>query len=203
MRVPCDAGADDDGRRNIELLAGEIDRLDGLDALQLVDGQGMAVDTQRGERLAAGQRLGEFLCSLCFELVAIEAQRDERLALGQRLGKFRCSFCIENVAIQTQGCDVALLDPLTQSSDALDGVGATTVLLATTEHVVVQTQRHQRRALGQHLGELRCSLWTEPVVTEVQGGQIWHSLDRCDERVQPFHISIVKDAGARQVELID
>jgi hypothetical protein len=28
---------------------------------------------QRGERLAAGQRLGEFLCSLCFELVAIEA----------------------------------------------------------------------------------------------------------------------------------
>ena len=28
---------------------------------------------QRGERLAAGQRLGEFLCSLCFEMVAIEA----------------------------------------------------------------------------------------------------------------------------------
>ena len=50
MRVPCDASADDDGRRNIELLAGEIDRLDRLDALQLVDGQGMAVDTVAAER---------------------------------------------------------------------------------------------------------------------------------------------------------
>ena len=44
VRVSCDAGADDDGGRDAELLAREIDRLDGLDALQLVDGQGVAVD---------------------------------------------------------------------------------------------------------------------------------------------------------------
>ena len=50
MRVPCDASAGDDGRRNIEPLAREIDRLDRLDALQLVDGQGMAVDTVAAER---------------------------------------------------------------------------------------------------------------------------------------------------------
>ena len=50
MRVPCNAGADDDGRRNSELLAGEIDRLNGLGALQLVDGQGMAIDTVAAER---------------------------------------------------------------------------------------------------------------------------------------------------------
>ena len=50
MRVPCAAGADDDGRRNIERLAGEIDRLDGLGALQLIDGQGMAIDTVTAER---------------------------------------------------------------------------------------------------------------------------------------------------------
>ena len=50
MRVPCDAGTDDDGRCNIEPLAGEIDRLNGLDAFQLVDGQGMAIDTAAAER---------------------------------------------------------------------------------------------------------------------------------------------------------
>ena len=50
MRVPCDAGADDDGRRALEPLVGEIDRLDSLDAFQLVDGQGMAVDTVAAER---------------------------------------------------------------------------------------------------------------------------------------------------------
>ena len=49
MRVPCDASADDDDRRNFELLAGEIDRLHGLDAIQLVDGQGMAVDAVAAE----------------------------------------------------------------------------------------------------------------------------------------------------------
>ena len=65
MRVPCDASADDDGRRNIEPLAGEIDRLDGLDALQLVDGQGMAVDTVAAERRVtwpAVTHLGEHVC---------------------------------------------------------------------------------------------------------------------------------------------
>ena len=50
MRVPCDAGADDDGRRNFEPLAGEIDRLDGLDAFQLVDGQGMTIGTVAAEK---------------------------------------------------------------------------------------------------------------------------------------------------------
>ena len=50
MRVPCDAGTDDDGRCNIEPLAGEIDRLNGVDAFQLVDGQGMAIDTAAAER---------------------------------------------------------------------------------------------------------------------------------------------------------
>jgi hypothetical protein len=45
VRVPRDASADDDGGLNTETLAGEIDRLDGLDALQLVDGQGVAIDT--------------------------------------------------------------------------------------------------------------------------------------------------------------
>ena len=50
MRIPCDAGADDDGRRDAELLAREIDRLDGLDALQLVDGQGVAADAVAAER---------------------------------------------------------------------------------------------------------------------------------------------------------
>ena len=50
MRVPCDAGADDDGRRNLEPRAGEIDRLDGLDAFQLVNGQGMTIDTVAAER---------------------------------------------------------------------------------------------------------------------------------------------------------
>ena len=50
MRVPCDAGADDDGRRALEPLVGEIDRLDSLDAFQLVDGQGMAVDTVTAEK---------------------------------------------------------------------------------------------------------------------------------------------------------
>ena len=50
MRVPCDAGTDDDGRCNIEPLAGEIYRLNRLDAFQLVDGQGMAIDTAAAER---------------------------------------------------------------------------------------------------------------------------------------------------------
>ena len=50
MRVPRNAGADDDGGRNAELLAREIDRLDGLDALQLVDGQGVAVDAVAADR---------------------------------------------------------------------------------------------------------------------------------------------------------
>ena len=50
MRVPWNAGTDDDGRFNIEPLAGEIDRLDGLDAFQLVDGQGVAVVAVSAER---------------------------------------------------------------------------------------------------------------------------------------------------------
>ena len=45
VRVPCDTSADDDGGRIAKLLAREIDELDSLDALQLVNGQGVAVDT--------------------------------------------------------------------------------------------------------------------------------------------------------------
>ena len=44
VRVPCDASADDDGGCDPKLLAREIDGLDSLDALQLVDGQGVAID---------------------------------------------------------------------------------------------------------------------------------------------------------------
>ena len=44
VRIPCDASADDDGGRNFEVLAREINRLDSLDALQLVNGQAVAVN---------------------------------------------------------------------------------------------------------------------------------------------------------------
>ena len=38
-----------------------------------------------------------------------------------------------------QGCDVALLDPLAERSDALDGVRASAPAIETTELVLVQT----------------------------------------------------------------
>ena len=38
-----------------------------------------------------------------------------------------------------QGCDVALLDPLAERSDALDGGGAFAIPIDTAELVVVQT----------------------------------------------------------------
>ena len=55
MCIPCgaDAGADDDGGHVSELLVREIDRLDSLDALQLVDGQGVAVDAMAAVRCAS------------------------------------------------------------------------------------------------------------------------------------------------------
>ena len=53
VRVPCNASANDDGRRDPETLAREIDRLHGLDALQLVDGQWVAIDTATTERRAS------------------------------------------------------------------------------------------------------------------------------------------------------
>ena len=98
MRVPCDASADDDGRRNIEPLAGEIDRLDGLDALQLVDGQGMAVDTVAAERRVTWPAVTLLPPNTTTERDL--PQRDERLALGQHLGELRCSLWTEPVAIE-------------------------------------------------------------------------------------------------------
>ena len=50
VRVPCDASADDDGGCDPKLLAREIDGLDSLDALQLVDGQGVTIDTAATKR---------------------------------------------------------------------------------------------------------------------------------------------------------
>ena len=45
VRVPCDASADDDGGCDPKLLAREIDGLKSLDAVQLVNGQGVAINT--------------------------------------------------------------------------------------------------------------------------------------------------------------
>ena len=43
-RILLDAGRDDDAGGDTELLAGQVDRLDRLDALELVDRQRVAVD---------------------------------------------------------------------------------------------------------------------------------------------------------------
>ena len=50
VRVPCDASADDDGGCDPKLLAREIDGLDSRNALELVNGQGVAIDTAATER---------------------------------------------------------------------------------------------------------------------------------------------------------
>ena len=54
MLIPCDTSANDESGRNSESLAREIDRLNGLDALQLLDGQRVAIDTVTTERHASG-----------------------------------------------------------------------------------------------------------------------------------------------------
>ena len=66
VHVPHNASTDDDGRRDAEPLIREIDRLDGLDALQLLDGQGVAVDTAATQKSVtspmAQHPCGEQLC---------------------------------------------------------------------------------------------------------------------------------------------
>ena len=45
MFIASDAGSDDDRRCNSKLLAGEINRLDSLDAFELIDGERVAIHT--------------------------------------------------------------------------------------------------------------------------------------------------------------
>ena len=45
MLIASDAGCDDDRRCNSELLAREINRLDSLDAFELIDGERVAIHT--------------------------------------------------------------------------------------------------------------------------------------------------------------
>ena len=45
MLIASDAGSDDDRRCNSELLAREINRLDSLDAFELIDGERVAIHT--------------------------------------------------------------------------------------------------------------------------------------------------------------
>ena len=45
MFIASDTGSNDDRRCNSELLAGEINRLDSLDAFELIDGERIAIHT--------------------------------------------------------------------------------------------------------------------------------------------------------------
>ena len=45
MLIASDAGSNDDRRCNSELLAGEINRLDSLDAFELINGERVAIHT--------------------------------------------------------------------------------------------------------------------------------------------------------------
>ena len=45
MLIASDAGSDDDRRFNSELLAREVNRLDSLDAFELIDGERVAIHT--------------------------------------------------------------------------------------------------------------------------------------------------------------
>jgi hypothetical protein len=91
---------------------------------------------QRGDALG-GERAKAITVDTT-ELVVVQAARNKQWAVSE-MWQGPLSHTPQESQHAPQGLDVALLDPLTQSSDALDGVGATTVLVATTEHVVVQT----------------------------------------------------------------
>ena len=99
MRVPCDACADDDSRCDLESLVREIDRLDGLDALQLVDGQWVAIDTVTTERRASGPTMSHKQCVWFLGSCLLEASQLRHLY--NRLCNALAAFFIQVIAGQT------------------------------------------------------------------------------------------------------